>query len=580
MTQEFISAFRKANENTTQSHASGFRGAVLRKFLWFRNEDKGSLIIFSLYMFICMLVIAGMAIDTMRSEEQRTRIQYTTDRALLAAASMNQTLSAQEIFDDYFAKAGMKDMAPTATVVKGLNFRKVSAEYAPDEVPKIDTIFMSRSFRELLKTHEDDNAGGIDNLKTIASGVAVDGVEKVEISLVLDVSGSMGERSRSGQEKIDDLQDAAKEFVDTLLLDQPEDDTYSISIVPFSTQVTVGQNILQHYNATTEHNDSHCVDFTSDNFHTTTVSENEVLQRTGHFSPGATWGNNRRPPSDSSRACFTDSRREILPLSGDRGDLRDFIDDLYASGWTSAEIGIKWGAALLDPSARSMVTALIDSDDIAGKFAGRPFEYTEENVLKVIVVMTDGDNTKQFLLDDSVKEGLSPVWYKKSSGYERFWVRKHDRTGSKKYRRLYYRNNSTSLYSRKKWVSSVSSGARQLTWPELWALAPMEFVSKQLFEQSSMAWGYYGYWNENGWNNVFRVVSYGEKDTRMDNICSAIKDNDTLVFTIGFEVSDWNANKLSHCATSAGHFFRVEGVEISEAFASIAAQLHRLRLEQ
>ncbi|WP_456386913.1 pilus assembly protein TadG-related protein [Profundibacter sp.] len=575
MTQKFIKDFNEANENMTQSHAGGFKAEVRRKFLKFRKDDDGSLIIFGLYMFICMMVISGMAIDAMRSEEQRTRIQYTTDRALLAAAAMNQPLGAQDIFDDYFAKAGMEGMAPTATVINGMNSRKVSAEYAPADVPEIDTIFMSKSFRELLKTSEGDDAGGVDKLQTIASGVAVDGVEKVEISLVLDVSGSMGSTSQSGQRKIEDLQDAAKEFVDTLLLDQPSEDTYSISIVPYSTQVTVGNTILQHYNVTTEHDDSHCVDFTAGSFNSAAVSPLTELQRTGHFSP--TTSSNYRPPSASSRACFTDSKREILPLSGDRTQLHDFIDDLYARGWTSTEIGIKWGAALLDPSARSVVTGLITDGDVSDKFAGRPFDYTEENVLKVIVVMTDGSNTNQYLLNDSVKSGLSPVWYKQDSNDDdRYWVRNEDRAGNQ-YRRLFYYENSSSRFRSMKWKASPGNGSTQLTWPELWAHAPMKFVGDMLFEEAYMD---FANWHSYGWNGFFSRVTGGEKDIRMDNICTAVKDNDTLVFTIGFEVSDWNATKLSNCATSAGHFFRVEGVEISEAFASIAAQLHRLRLEQ
>lgn len=575
MTQEFIKAFNEANENMTQGHSGGFRAEVRRKFRAFRKEDDGSLIIFGLYMFICMLIIGGMAIDAMRAEEQRTRIQYTTDRALLAAAAMNQTLSAQDIFDDYFAKAGMEGMAPTATVTPGLNFRKVSAEYDLADMPSIDTIFMSKTFRELLKTHPDDDAGGVDKLQTIASGVAVDGVEKVEISLVLDVSGSMGSTSQSGQRKIEDLQDAAKEFVDTLLLDRPEDDTYSISIVPYSTQVTVGNTILQHYNVTTEHDDSHCVDFTPGSFVTTAVSPGVTLQRTGHFSPTTT--SNRRTPYGSTRACFTDSAREILPLSGDRITLHNFIDSLYARGWTSTEIGIKWGAALLDPSARSVVTELITNDVVADKFAGRPFSYTEENVLKVIVVMTDGSNTNQYLLDDSVKEGMSPVWYKKDSNDDdRYWVRNEDRAGNQ-YRRLFYYENSDERFRSIRWKASPGTNSHQLTWPELWAHAPMSFVGDMLFEEAYMG---FSDWHSYGWNGFFSRVTGGEKDIRMDDICTAAKDNDTQVFTIGFEVSNGNATKLSNCATSAGHFFRVEGVEISEAFASIAAQLHRLRLEQ
>ena len=285
MTQEFVRAFEEANESASGKQAGGFKANLLHKFSMFRRKEDGSLIIFGLYMFICMMIISGLAVDAMRAEYQRTKIQATTDRALLAAASINQTLPAQEIFDDYFAKAGLAGLAPTATVEESLNYRKVSAAYAPGDKPKINTMFMSEAFRDLLETSEDDEAGGINELATVAAGVAVDGVSKVEISLVLDVSGSMGRSSSSGDTKLNDLKGAAYEFIDTLLLTQPNDDTYSISIIPYSTQVNAGANLLSKYNATNEHAFSHCVDFAGEDFVTTTLSTTDSLQRTGHFDP-------------------------------------------------------------------------------------------------------------------------------------------------------------------------------------------------------------------------------------------------------------------------------------------------------
>ena len=52
----------------------------------FRREEDGSLLIFGLFYFVMMLVLAGVALDLMRFEERRTQLQQTTDRAVLAAA--------------------------------------------------------------------------------------------------------------------------------------------------------------------------------------------------------------------------------------------------------------------------------------------------------------------------------------------------------------------------------------------------------------------------------------------------------------------------------------------------------------
>ena len=73
----------------------------------FGAEEKGSLIIFSLFLLLTMLIVAGLAVDFMRTETLRTRMQSTLDRSVLAAASMNQALNSKEVVVDYFERAGL-----------------------------------------------------------------------------------------------------------------------------------------------------------------------------------------------------------------------------------------------------------------------------------------------------------------------------------------------------------------------------------------------------------------------------------------------------------------------------------------
>ena len=53
-----------------------------------------------------------------------------------------------------------------------------------------------------------------------------------------------------------------------------------------------------------------------------------------------------------------------------------------------------------------------------------------------------------------------------------------------------------------------------------------------------------------------------------------------VIWSIGFEVTDYSAGVMRDCASSPSHFFRVEGVEIKEAFKAIARQINQLRLTQ
>lgn len=572
MTQEFIKAFNEANESALEKQAGGLRAKLMHKFSMFHRKEDGSLIIFGMYMFICMMIITGMAVDFMRAEHQRTRIQATTDRALLAAASINQTLAAQDIFDDYFAKAGMEGAAPTAVVEENMHYRKVSAAYAVGDEPTIKTMFISEAFRNLLEVDAADEAGGINELSTFASGIAVDGVSDVEISLVLDVSGSMR------GSKLTALQGAAHEFFESLLLDRPNPDTYSISIIPYSTQVSAGANLLSKYNASSEHAYSHCVDFVGDDFDSAALSTSDQLQRTGHFHPfNNPYKNKDKRISWENRSCAPKATREILPLSGDINELKSYVDAFEASGNTSTDVGMKWGVALLDPSARPVVSALVNDGDIDPMFNGRPFSYIETNTSKVMVVMTDGANTQQYYLKPEVSGGypdpddnMSNVWHR--TGYDRrgrpvhrYVVFNPNRWGANKFYHVY---TST-------WKSAPDdSDYEQMSYTRLYDHASIRYVAKYLMSPAGYDYNYWRY-------GTFSSVHPNTKDTRMSNICTAAKNTGISIYTIGFEVSENNASKLRACASSPNAYFDVDdGDSLAEAFAAIAASLHNLSLIQ
>jgi len=87
--------------------------------------------------------------------------------------------------------------------------------------------------------------------------------------------------------------------------------------------------------------------------------------------------------------------------------------------------------------------------------------------------------------------------------------------------------------------------------------------------------------NVGSWSN-WRYTKYtsGQADTMLSNICDAAKAKGIIVWSIGFEVTNHSANVMEDCASSPSHFFRVEGVEITEAFEAIAKQINQLRLTQ
>ena len=78
----------KTLETQTQTIAS----RIARHLRKFRTREDGTMVIFAVFMLILMLLVTGMAVDFMRIESTRTRMQGTLDRAVLAAADLGQTL--------------------------------------------------------------------------------------------------------------------------------------------------------------------------------------------------------------------------------------------------------------------------------------------------------------------------------------------------------------------------------------------------------------------------------------------------------------------------------------------------------
>ncbi len=464
---------------------AGIARRAWRRAVDFRGDESGALILFALFIFILMLLIGGMAVDFMRFETTRTKIQNTVDRAVLAAASLNQTRPPEEVVQDYFDKAGLGGALENVIVDQSLNHRKVQAVAKAN----INTFFLHMS--------------GIQTLTAPGGGTAEENVSNVEISLVLDISGSMGRASSTGGSKIALLRDAAQDFVDAVLKDESKD-KISLSLISYSAQVNAGPDIFNQMNVKGSyidptHNYSHCIEFEQADFTTASLDLSKTYRQGQHFSPYRYFD---RDGTVSYPNCPKRDHDRILAFSQDRDQIKAQIGDLKPEANTAIHMGMKWATALLDPSTRPIVNGLIGMGKVDNVFSGRPVDYTDDETIKFIVLMTDGENVNTVRL-----------------------------------RRKYY----DSVYDYNHWnTRAVPRSSRYL----------------------------------------FYKYTASQADNMLDNICDAAKAKGITVYTVGFEVGNHGADVMESCATTPSHFFRVEGIEISEAFKAIANQINRLRLTQ
>jgi Flp pilus assembly protein TadG len=571
-----------------------FNRKMRRMITRFSRDEDGVITIFAVYMLLLIVAIGGFGVNLMHNEMVRTKVQSTLDRAILAAADLEQTLPADEVVEDYFAKAGMSQYLEGVQVTPGpalptTYFRIVKAT-ARTETP---FLYMPWDYyRGITRT-----------LPVVASGQAEEVINNVEISLVLDVSGSMNSNSRLYNLKI-----AAKEFVDQML-DNSRDDRLSISIIPYATQVSMPDEMIAEFNVQGTNPYSNCINFSGSDFNDRAVSTTASFQRTMHFDP---WNRNDGRDDDpvnlvSSPVCEDRDSREILMLTDDRQKLKDYIDDLSARGNTSIDIGMKWGTALLDPAMAPVVDAMIAAGEVPDRFDLRPFAYDDQETLKVVVLMTDGQNTSQYYIENDHRSGESDVyWNERNEEYSIwnkrngdsndglfYWVdddrwRDHPKGNGhwdcgKEGLRGYPDDfdgdgieNEYFCYVVPNQDDNESGTAVNLSYPELWAYTSIRYNTEQNYypwmndSQARSQWRY----------GVYDTVGSGTKDNRTKAICDAAKAERIVVYTIGFEAPSGGVSVLKDCASSPSHFFDVDGLEISNAFRSIAQQITQLRLTQ
>ena len=340
---------------TIADHVTRIKSRLFVRALAFHRDESGVLIIFGLIIFVLMLMIGGMAVDLMRYESMRVQLQSTADRATLAAASLTQSQGSQAVVTDYFAKAGMSEYLQGVTVVNAVNFRKVAA----DVQTTVPSLFMQMM--------------GVNELVGPADSTAEEHISDVEITLVLDISGSM---VSGGSQKLNNLKLAASNFVDTVLTGDIEH-KISITLVPFNGQVVLGDELAANYNITTQHTFNTCVDFAPADFSVSGISTTASLTRSDVIDP---WSSgpykNRVNPSGTgteTNYCSDDDRNKVHAYLRDPVALKAAINGMVGDGNTSIDIGTKWGLALMDPGSQSVITNMIGAGYVPADFAGRPF---------------------------------------------------------------------------------------------------------------------------------------------------------------------------------------------------------------
>lgn len=506
----------------------GTRGDYRELFAFYRRfakEENGSMTIFACFMVFMMMMVAGIGVDMMVHEMERTRAQEIADRAVLAAADLDQTQDAETVVRDYFDKAGMSEYLISVDPDIGANYRSVTVTSG---------VTLSTQFIDFL---------GVDRMYAGAASTAQESVPKVEISLALDITTSMDNGSR-----IQDLKPAAKAFIDTVLADDAVAMT-SVNLIPYGGQVNPGPVMFDHIGGvrtppmllneaeggiandeslhggfpvgyvhpaedddkgvgedpddTTRYvwpNEGSCPEIHGDIDTATNIfSASTALPTNYPYVQTPTFSRWNHTDTDTKDVGWCpDDHSSIQYMSNNRTEINDTIDALQLYDGTGTQYAMDWAIALLNPDSAPTLNALGEDLGIPAVFADRPAGYDDTSTLKYIILMTDGGISNQYRPNE-----------------------------------IYGDNNA---------IVKLPSSKR------------------------------------------YKPLAKNIGFTRFEQLCDLAKDTaprPIIIYTIAFETRNaTEENAMKYCASSPSHFFKSDGGSIAATFQTIARQINQLRLTQ
>lgn len=329
----------------------------------FRRREDGAIAVQAALVAVPLLVLVLGMVDVSRAASAKHQLQDALDAATLAAARSNATedVDLQKIGDDVLAA----DLYGAKSVLKTSSFKlasnRITATATATMTPLIAGIWLNGDMELGASTEVTRNS------------------YSVEVALALDVTGSM-----KGT-KITGLKAAAAELIDIVVQDVQKPYYSKVAIVPYSMGVNVGDyaaNVRGGVSSGTCTNPG-CQKYKflnpSGNYKTFTIS-NCVSERTGSdaFTDAAPSNAplGRNYPS-TNNPCLGNT---IVPLSSDKAALKASVEALQASGSTAGHIGVGWGWYMVSPKFGYLWPE-----------ASRPAEYGTQDLLKVVVLMTDGE---------------------------------------------------------------------------------------------------------------------------------------------------------------------------------------------
>jgi Flp pilus assembly protein TadG len=359
--QESVMAVKKSDQETSR---------FTRAFS--RDERGGVAIMFA----IASLVVfgsVGAAVDTSRAYLLKSRMQSAMDAASLAGAS-HYVMDPQHSEEDAITQARSYFQAimvdhPGVTANITLDPRTTTIRISA--TASVKTPFLSViGIRDLV----------VNAATEATTQASLTSQGEVEMSLMLDVTGSMGSVLPTGQTKLKAMQDAALNFVDILIPDQGRSFA-KIALAPFSQTVNAGDYAGLASGQSNSRAGGGGNEFLRRCLTERTGPDARTDAQPGAGAPVPVFAPRGRPTYLPTLADAENCapRQSVVPLTADKSRLKSTISAFEAAGSTAGTAGTAWAWYLLSPKWATVFTG-----------EGAPRAYGTAKLRKIAVLLTDG----------------------------------------------------------------------------------------------------------------------------------------------------------------------------------------------
>jgi Flp pilus assembly protein TadG len=381
--QRNTSAVSKEMEGPPQPGAVQRGGNSLARFA---SDTAGDVAMLFGLMAMAMFLLVGGAVDLGRWLNARDNTMAAVDAAVLAGGRALQTNGgnaalAIQVAQKYYAE-NVKTRLQVANDTVAFAVTDGGTVVAATGSATIKTPFMGLAG---IRTLPLLNTTGADSAKAVLA-VGGNAEQSLEISMMLDTSGSMGETTSSGNAKYLDMRDAASDLVNIVVWANQGQYTSKVAVVPFSADVRLPVSLISQVTPPNTDPLWGPTKITGSGQHQHTYNRTAVCvaERTGpnkHTDAAPVGGDRVTPEYTSSGNCGqSQASDEVMPLTNNKANLLSKIGGLVPRSGTAGHIGTAWSYYMLSPNWASVMPA-----------GSQPAAYGTPKLKKIAILMTDGE---------------------------------------------------------------------------------------------------------------------------------------------------------------------------------------------